>query len=439
MEVCRDNLRLSSLVVFRLTYCFFFVITLASVCLSAQAENGKALSANPSSSQISLPKLALEANELGLIVNIQDPLSMEVAEYYQKARHIPDANIIRVSFSSASVLSPAVFEKIKSDIDRTTPAHVQGYAISWTQPYRVGCMSITSAIAMGYDTAYCQHCKPTKQSEYFNSPSRAPFTDHKIRPAMMLAGDSFTSIKAMIDKGVASDYTMPEGNAYLLSTSDKNRNVRALQYEQTKKEMQEAHAIYIVKANEISFKQQVMFYFTGAAHVKHLHTVKFLPGAMADHLTSSGGVLVSSPQMSALKWLEAGATASYGTVVEPCNYPQKFPSPPVAMYHYMTGASLLEAYWKSVAWPGEGVFVGEPLAKPYSPIAQVNHANTHTITMYTPQAISMALERAQSVVGPYETIGQYAAKPGLNKFDIKVEHSEPSKLDIDNTVFRLHW
>ena len=25
----------------------------------------------------------------------------------------------------------------------------------------------------------------------------------------------------------------------------------------------------------------------------------------------------------------------------------------------------IEAYWKSVAWPGQGVFIGEPLARPY--------------------------------------------------------------------------
>jgi hypothetical protein len=30
------------------------------------------------------------------------------------------------------------------------------------------------------------------------------------------------------------------------------------------------------------------------------------------------------------------------------------------------GASALEAYWKSVAWPQQAVFVGEPLAAPFS-------------------------------------------------------------------------
>lgn len=30
--------------------------------------------------------------------------------------------------------------------------------------------------------------------------------------------------------------------------------------------------------------------------------------------------------MSILQWTQAGATASYGTMAEPCNYTQKFPA-----------------------------------------------------------------------------------------------------------------
>jgi uncharacterized protein (TIGR03790 family) len=91
-----------------------------------------------------------------------------------------------------------------------------------------------------------------------------------------------------------------------------------------------------------------------------------LPGAVADHLTSAGGILTGSYQMSALEWLKAGATGSYGTVVEPCNFPEKFPNPGVLMGYYLKGSTLIEAYWKSVAEPGQGIFVGEPLAKPFA-------------------------------------------------------------------------
>ncbi len=92
-----------------------------------------------------------------------------------------------------------------------------------------------------------------------------------------------------------------------------------------------------------------------------------MPGALADHLTSFGGQLTGdSGQMSSLEWIAAGATASYGTVSEPCAHPQKFPHPQLLLLNYLQGASAIEAYWKSVAWPQQGVFVGEPLAAPFA-------------------------------------------------------------------------
>ena len=100
-------------------------------------------------------------------------------------------------------------------------------------------------------------------------------------------------------------------------------------------------------------------------HVKHLESLQFLPGALADHLTSAGGKLTNSNQMSAMRWLEAGATASYGTALEPCNFLQKFPHPGLLAWHYTQGATALEAYSRSVLMPGQGNFIGEPLAAPF--------------------------------------------------------------------------
>lgn len=400
--------------------CVFFL------ALSAFNANAKAV--------LTLPKTGLTANELGVIVNLQDPQSVQVADYYLTARGIPEANLIKVSFVPSPILSKQAFDKIKADIDVATPSHIQGYAIAWTSPYRVGCMSITSAIALGYDDASCSHCKPTKPSEYFNSSSVSPYIDLKIRPAMMLAGTSFEQVKALIDKGVAADSTMPTGNAFLLSTSDKNRNVRAVHFEDTKKALNPAFSTYVMKANDISFKQQVMFYFTGVTHVKNLNTLKFLPGALADHLTSAGGVLLNSGQMSILKWLEAGATASYGAVVEPCNYQEKFPMPGVAMFHYMTGATALEAYWKSVAWPGEGVFVGEPLAKPFAPKMTEADNLTFEVTLFSPTPKMMLIEKAESIIGVYQPLGQRPIAAGFNQMQFKLNQETESA-----HFFQLRW
>jgi uncharacterized protein (TIGR03790 family) len=101
--------------------------------------------------------------------------------------------------------------------------------------------------------------------------------------------------------------------------------------------------------------------------VAQIASNRWLPGAAADHLTSFGGVLPDgNGQMPATEWLRAGATASYGTVAEPCNYADKFPRASVLVGRYRRGDTLLEAYWKSVRWPGQGLFLGEPLARPWA-------------------------------------------------------------------------
>ena len=112
--------------------------------------------------------------------------------------------------------------------------------------------------------------------------------------------------------------------------------------------------------------------------------------------------------MSSLRWLEAGATASYGTVVEPCNYMQKFPFPGIAMFHYALGASAIEAYWKSVVWPGEGVFVGEPLAQPFAPQLREIRAGQFELRIFSPRERQLRLERSHSAAGPFKPLAKQA-------------------------------
>jgi uncharacterized protein (TIGR03790 family) len=182
---------------------------------------------------------------------------------------------------------------------------------------------------------------------------------------MSIAAASFEQAKALIDRGVQSDGSFPSGTAYLLSTSDEARNVRSIWYAPIEKMFSSRLRVRRLQEDALRNKKDVLFYFTGMDKVEGLDTLQFVPGAVADHLTSTGGVLTESSQMSVLRWLEAGATGSYGTVVEPCNVLQKFPHPAVVMAHYLNGETLIEAYWKSVDMPGQGIFVGEPLASPF--------------------------------------------------------------------------
>ncbi|MRR59142.1 MAG: TIGR03790 family protein [Deltaproteobacteria bacterium] len=356
--------------------------------------------------RIQLPPTGLQPHEVAILVNDDDPLSRQVGIYYQKARRIPDANLIRMHFTPGQdALSKEQFIPLKAEIDRRTPSHVQAFAVAWTTPYRVGCMSLTSALALGYDEKYCSKtCGPTAPSPYFNSTTQQPASQLGLRPAMMLAGTDFTQVKALIDRGVAADSTFPAGRAYLLNTSDKNRSVRATYFKITAKEFGHALPVEILDADAIENRQDVLFYFTGLAVVPKLDTLRFLPGALADHLTSAGGQLTGSSQMSSLRWLEAGATASYGTVVEPCNHLQKFPFPAIAMAHYLRGATAIEAYWKSVAWPGEGVFIGEPLAAPFAPAVKEIAPGQFELGLFSTGTGLLRGASAGSPIGPFTPI-----------------------------------
>ena len=141
--------------------------------------------------------------------------------------------------------------------------------------------------------------------------------------------------------------------------------MRSVTYPATERLLRNRVAVRRLEQDALFGAADVLFYFIGKDAVEGLETLRFVPGAIADHLTSAGGELTDSSQMSALRWLEAGATGSYGTVVEPCNLRQKFPDPALVARNYLRGETLIEAYWKSVAMPGQGIFIGEPLAAPF--------------------------------------------------------------------------
>ena len=310
---------------------------------------------------------ALDHTQVAVVVNTRDPLSVAIGEYYAARRSLSFQNIVRVEFAPGkSVMMAAEFAIVKAAVERQTRPAVQAYALTWAAPYRVDCMSITAAFAFGFDPAHCaEGCKATQASPLFNAKGRLPYTEHGVRPAMAIAARTLDDAKALIGRGVAADGSRPDGAAYLLSTSDAARNVRHLLYPLAQSVMRERLRVNVFKQDVLEHARDVLFYFTGKVRVEGLSTLSFVPGAVADHLTSAGGMLTDSPQMSALTWLEAGATGSYGTVVEPCNLLQKFPHPAILAAHYLGGETLIEAYWKSVMMPGQGVFIGEPLAAPF--------------------------------------------------------------------------
>ncbi len=309
----------------------------------------------------------LTADRLGVIYSTANAASSRIAKYYASERKIPAANVIGLSIPDKPVISRDELAPLRRELLDRLPSEVQSLLLVWSRPYAVECMSITTAFAAGYRAAFCEPgCGGTLSNPLFDTTGWLPADTAGWLPAMLLPSADETLARSLIDRGRRADGSAPRGTVYLVRTSDSRRNVRANGYEHT--EEVAGSRIRIVELNTpVQITPAAAFgYFTGVERVEELRRIEFLPGAAADHLTSTGGILEGSGQMSALEWLRQGATASYGTVSEPCNHPEKFPSPAVFLDHYMRGDTLLEAYWKSVAMPGQGLFIGEPLARPFA-------------------------------------------------------------------------
>lgn len=329
----------------------------------------------PSPRWIRLPPPAgrLTARDIGLVVNTADPYSVEVGAAYRRARALVERQVLEVELPVRGVLDPEEFERLRVVVDRRFGLETQALALAWKAPFAVGCNSITGALALGVDAALCRDgCAASRRSRYFASPSGRPLRDFGMRLSMLLAAPDVPSALALIERGVAADGSLarrgaPTSNAHFVVSDDPRRNVRVPAYPPAGRLQPVNVEVRVDATPALLDADRVLLYLVGRTHVERLDTVHFVPGALADHLTSTGGVLDgSSPQMSALAWIAAGATASHGTVSEPCARPEKFPHPQVLLLSYLQGSTAIEAYWRSVACPQQSLFIGEPLAAPFA-------------------------------------------------------------------------
>ena len=300
--------------------------------------------------------------QLGVVINTDDPWSEEVARYYVGKRGIPPENIVRVSLGNKVAVSRSPFEQQKAIADQKLPASVRGLALAFSHPLAVDAYnSITSAFSYGY------YERPaTANSSDYGYPNTYPRTD--VRISMMLTGLSLDHVKALIDRGVAADRTYPSGDFLCMATSDILRNQRCGGY-------RPGRALKLVHGNTVTHAN-ILGYFQGLAVIPEFSTDfrpgnaafaignRFLPGAWADNLTSAGAI-EGGGQTTVWQILAAGATGSYGMIEEPYALTGKFPDPTAFTNSYKSGDTLIEAAWKSVGYPYQGLFVGEPLANPW--------------------------------------------------------------------------
>lgn len=330
---------------------------------------------------------------VAVIVNQNSTNSVQLGNYYCQRRQVPPQNYLRINWTGGNtewtladftntLLNPFL-EMLAS---RQLPNQIDYVVLSMDIPYRVsdttnGYCSTTSALFYGFkpDSRDLLTCPLADGSTNLYAGSEGIFRD---TPPISATSNSFlvTMITASnldlamqtVQQGVTSDNTFPLQSVVLVETTDTARNVRYAAFDNAifntrlrgNYSVERVDAFTNVGLNVI-VPTNLLGYQTGYSYFDTVSN-NFVPGAMADNLTSFGGLIFeNSGQTPILSFLAAGATGSFGTVVEPCNYTQKFPDPQNYFYQ-ARGFSLAECYYQSVANPYQGLVMGEPLAAPFA-------------------------------------------------------------------------
>ena len=186
----------------------------------------------------------------------------------------------------------------------------------------------------------------------------------------MITGHSLAQAEQLVNQGVDSDGTFPSQPVILEKTSDMLRNIRYPYFDNAIFNINILGVSSISRTNSGSvwWPGGCLGFETGLAQFSVPQNL-FVPGAIADSMTSYGGIIFgANSQTNLLAFINAGAAGSYGTVAEPQTDTQKFPNPQVYFYQ-ARGFSLAESYYQSINAPYLGLIVAEPLAAPFARLA----------------------------------------------------------------------
>lgn len=327
-----------------------------------------------------------------VVVNQNSTNSVQLGNDYCEQRGVPPQNVFRMTGWTGGALNWGIsdFESNLRDpllamiAARNLSNQISFVLLSMDIPYRItdnsGFNGTTSALFYGFkpdgpppDPSSPASCSLPDVSSNSYCYSELPFSlaQPNTAPtnsflAVMLTDTNLAAAERILASGVASDSSFPTQKVYLEKTSDWARNVRFLEFDNASFESRISGRNVPARIDSDFTLFTNLFGLSTGLALLTLPADAFVPGAMGDSLTSYGGFLFDNAwQTTLLAFLEAGASGSYGTVVEPCNYLQKFPDP-IAYFYQQRGFCLAEAYYQSLQNPYQGVLVGEPLCAPFA-------------------------------------------------------------------------
>ena len=343
--------------------------------------------------------LAMGPHEILLLVNTNSGPSREIANHFCHLRAVPPENVVLLGLpdsvrSAEAEISREDFTRLIWEPARNIMAQ-RGLAdqiLAWVYsadfPVRVRTSPPMSLTGL----TFTRNAVPEPGviatglyvSALFRGPARpggpisAPMTLENLAvllgtnlplPAGMLAwtgargNEPAIAIRAL-HQGRMADGTRPAGSVYFVTNADVRSTSRAWQFPAAAEELRaQGVAAHILPALPRRARD-VAGLMMGEAVPDPSIVGAFLPGAMAEHLTSWAAVFHNPGQTKLTAWIEAGASYAAGTVVEPYSIWTKFPSGRF-FAHQAAGCSTLESFYQSVVSPLQTLPVGDPFARPW--------------------------------------------------------------------------
>jgi uncharacterized protein (TIGR03790 family) len=317
-----------------------------------------------------------------VVVNQASSDSCALGNYYCQQRQVPPQNVLFINWPGGNTLwtsndlqSNLVTPLLNMLAANQLTNQIDYVVLSMDIPFQTSFGSVinstTSALfygprqgdgsdPLGITNSYAASEAVFRQAPPVGAPGYSFLTT-------MITGDSLAQAEQLVDQGVASDGTFPQQPVVLAKSSDTDRNVRYTLFDNAIFNVNVLGVSSILRTNSdlVAWPNGCLGYETGLAQFS-VPQGMFVPGAIADSLTSYGGIIFgSNSQTSLLAFINGGATGSYGTVAEPFADTNKFSNPQVYFYQ-ARGFSLAESYYQSVNVPYLGLMVAEPLAAPFA-------------------------------------------------------------------------
>ncbi len=317
-----------------------------------------------------------------VIVNQNSSNSCALANYYCEERQVPPQNVLYINWPGGNTLwtgndfqTNLVTPLLGMLATRGLTNQIDYVVLSMDIPFQTSfgstVNSTTSALfygsrlgngsdSFGVTNSYAASEAAFRQATPVGAPGYSFLTT-------MITAGSLTQAEQLVTQGVVSDGTRPQQPVILAKSSDPLRNIRYPFFDNAIFNINILGLSSILRINSdfVSWPNGCLGYETGLAQFSVPQST-FIPGAIADSLTSFGGIIFgSNSQTNLLAFINAGAAGSYGTVAEPNNDTQKFPNPEVYFYQ-ARGFNLAESYYQSVNVPYLGLMVAEPLAASFA-------------------------------------------------------------------------